>query len=530
MRYPYLIRKCNCLESSKTLTKVEKHAVMRNYATILALFILSYCNARVEAGGIGEKVYIKVKCGWATPDDTLFVSHHGVFLNRLSQSRQYRTSSTMNQEGEFVFELAPVDTCGFFTLESNTALPKGIRVSANPRALLESQLWEAGDSIQIEIDTVTSTGRSMLIYSFGGRGAEKYQATDHIRQTKPCRGRGSVLSVVGREVLDGLGDYYPTVMDEDSCRLAVLASYSRKISKLSYAVLQSEILFRGKSGMFAAIRHFFKDSLNNDVERSRYYENYQRIKSDLLLSMDTLAPAAVHSPAYLDFLYYLYDTEAYLDGWEVRENQVFNQIMERPSGVARDYLVTSFLLRLRSRHEHIALFEHAYDHIASLYCKRLVEDDLSNLSMGSLPSYSLKDTANKDVDLGTLYDKIVIIDFWFTGCVHCRVFYKDVIMPAKEVFGQHPDVIFVSISSDRDYRRWITSVESGLYTDKSSINLYTGGSGVDHPIYMDNHINKVPTIIILGKGGKIEQFNSRLLFDADGLIQELRGCLKSSAH
>jgi cytochrome oxidase Cu insertion factor (SCO1/SenC/PrrC family) len=118
-----------------------------------------------------------------------------------------------------------------------------------------------------------------------------------------------------------------------------------------------------------------------------------------------------------------------------------------------------------------------------------------------LPEFSLLDTLGNEVHLSKFKGNVLILDFWYTGCLACAISHKTV-EPIVKSFEGKP-VKLISISIDRVRNAWIKSIHSGLYTSLSDINLYTGKEGQNHAVTKYFQISHFPTFIIIDGGGKI---------------------------
>ncbi len=113
----------------------------------------------------------------------------------------------------------------------------------------------------------------------------------------------------------------------------------------------------------------------------------------------------------------------------------------------------------------------------------------------------LVDTAGRLVNLHDFHGKVVVADFWFTGCGGCQNFYNLAFRPLKEHYKGDDRVVFVSISTDRDMAVWRKSIREGIYTDSGVLNLSTGRS-TRHPLIYFYGITGYPSALVIGKTGK----------------------------
>lgn len=98
--------------------------------------------------------------------------------------------------------------------------------------------------------------------------------------------------------------------------------------------------------------------------------------------------------------------------------------------------------------------------------------------------------------------KLVIMDFWFTGCKGCVVM-TPALRNVEETFKGEKNVIFLSISTDEGKERWLKSIGEKKYTTGTGVNVYTGGKGDDHDMIKGYGIDGYPTLILIDATGKL---------------------------
>jgi thiol-disulfide isomerase/thioredoxin len=115
--------------------------------------------------------------------------------------------------------------------------------------------------------------------------------------------------------------------------------------------------------------------------------------------------------------------------------------------------------------------------------------------------FRLQGTDGKIVTLESLRGKTLLVDFWFTGCKGCIVVARQL----KAIHDSFPPdkLVFVSISIDEDRKKWLTSVEKEIYSEKTSLNLYTNGLGATHPIIHYHRVRSYPTLLLIDAKGNI---------------------------
>ncbi|MGB3108930.1 TlpA family protein disulfide reductase [Sphingobacterium siyangense] len=117
-------------------------------------------------------------------------------------------------------------------------------------------------------------------------------------------------------------------------------------------------------------------------------------------------------------------------------------------------------------------------------------------------NFSLQDTSKKNIKLTDFRGKIVLMDFWFTGCGNCKQLTEGM-KPVIEHFKNNPKVVFVGVSVDGDFEEWKKSVKSGQYSNKESIDLYTNDLKSKHPIIKHYGFSGYPSLLLIDGDGKI---------------------------
>lgn len=113
----------------------------------------------------------------------------------------------------------------------------------------------------------------------------------------------------------------------------------------------------------------------------------------------------------------------------------------------------------------------------------------------------LSDTAGRLVNLHDFRGKVVVVDFWFTGCGGCAGFYSRVFSPLKAHFKSNDGVVFVSVSTDTSHATWRHSIESNIYTSDDALNLNTGGR-LPHPVVDFYQLYAYPSLLVIAKDGQ----------------------------
>ncbi|WP_177192037.1 TlpA family protein disulfide reductase [Chitinophaga arvensicola] len=115
--------------------------------------------------------------------------------------------------------------------------------------------------------------------------------------------------------------------------------------------------------------------------------------------------------------------------------------------------------------------------------------------------FVLPDSEDSLIALSSFKNKIIVLDFWFTGCKPCRSFYQEHLKLVEDKYKNDSNVKFITISVDRDSLVWKKSLTQGIYTSNQSINLFTNGKGERHEVVFDYNVYAYPKIIVIGRNG-----------------------------
>lgn len=118
------------------------------------------------------------------------------------------------------------------------------------------------------------------------------------------------------------------------------------------------------------------------------------------------------------------------------------------------------------------------------------------------PDFTLTTMSGASFSKSDVGGKIVLMDFWFTGCTGC-VAMAPMLNKVKKVFGGNPNVAYLSVSVDKEKNTWLKSVASKKYTFEQDMNLYTGGLGRNHPVVKQYNVTSYPRLYIVDAYGKI---------------------------
>jgi thiol-disulfide isomerase/thioredoxin len=149
------------------------------------------------------------------------------------------------------------------------------------------------------------------------------------------------------------------------------------------------------------------------------------------------------------------------------------------------------------------VFAEELPYVETPWIASLLEDYVQKeVQFEKLNSMEFSTPENSYVTLSDLSakGKLLLLDFWYTGCGACVKFYRDILSGLEAEFSH--DITIVSISTDRDKETWMRSIESGKYTSDEALNFY---AGPDHEILRTFQISAFPRPILLASDLKAIQ-------------------------
>lgn len=377
------------------------------------------------------------------------------------------------------------------------------------KVLLDLYLVEQGDSVLVNVEQFTSAAVKNGVDSeqaynivFTGSGSEKYNCRFNIDNAILN------ISALDNPTIDHSGNYNLSNYQDIAIKegLTVLGHWQSRMTSEAVALIQSDLI--GK----LTLQKF------DVVTDSIFSKNCAAIKHAFELQLDSLIcknNAIISKSAYLPQALLIVMRMK----WSVENvNSEFIRYLQQQVRIfhssLRDRVLTNYYFSKFCRDYELIESEST---ISSPKYFRIVRDYSRHLSKGSIPyNFTLPDTEGRKVRLSDFKGKVIVIDFWFTGCRGC-VKFNEKIAKVKESFSANKNIVFLSICVDRDKKLWLNSVRQGLYTDETSINLFTAGLGESHPLIQHYFIGSYPFSLLINHEFKTAKTKLHLL-SADDII------------
>lgn len=379
------------------------------------------------------------------------------------------------------------------TVPLYTEIRFGSRHKVKP---LIGYLIEKGDNI-----TINSTPDG---FCFTGKGSEKFNVTYDVNRIE-----NSALKEIGENLIhpEGLSNVFKRIDTTASHQLQLLNKRKALISVEAFILIKAKILSKlYGEGASRYYQNFSSDSLSQIALKSLV--NYQKPKiiDSSLINLFNKNELLKYSATYATALIMKYQFDScYSHHKPFLIIPCYKFIKNNYSGGLRERMVTNLLYYYRGDDQDISMpinealtFIHNEDFVNLL--KKIKS---SRLTGTQAYNFKLVDTLGKIHRLADYKGKVVLIDFWYTGCGNCiqiAPYLKDM-----EITFVNKPVIFLSVNIDKTRGQWIKSINGGKYNSHYVTNLFTDGQELKHPICLHYNINACPTLILIDKSGALMQ-------------------------
>ncbi len=184
---------------------------------------------------------------------------------------------------------------------------------------------------------------------------------------------------------------------------------------------------------------------------------------------------------------------------------IFNYLDDHYTGELKGFLLTQWLSRKikGTDPQRYSVLLNRLSAIANHQVLKKTVAELKRATGEGIKIYiaGLPDVSENLVRLSNYKGKVLVVDFWYTGCGNCILYGEQTLTPAYEKLKQDTNIVFLSISIDKDKDVWLKSLKSGSYTLPKSINLYTGGMGAKNPVIDYYQVTSYPHLLVIDKKG-----------------------------
>lgn len=125
-------------------------------------------------------------------------------------------------------------------------------------------------------------------------------------------------------------------------------------------------------------------------------------------------------------------------------------------------------------------------------------EDAKKLSIGEITDFSLPDANENPIKLSDFKGKYVLVDFWASWCVPCRIESSNIIAQYNKY--KNKNLVVLAVSLDKDKQAWLKAIENGGLT--SWIHV-TDLKGWNSEVVEKYSINSIPFNFLVDPEGKI---------------------------
>jgi thiol-disulfide isomerase/thioredoxin len=401
-------------------------------------------------------------------------------------------------DGHFKFSIGSFDGPCYFILSSQS-----INSQKHRSLYLDSYIAEPGDSVFINVTNDA--------IKFSGAQIEKYKcrySIDTLKLFDPKSPR-AIITIEARNK-DVNNELIPLANKQGfNKQIAVLENYRPKIPDLIYQTMKCDLICKWARdrynwyGLCWPGVFVLPDSISRKQKMIAFYD------SNLNIEPDVSQKAKMLSSKYPDLVIIKNSMKSKIELDSPSLNScryVYGKIKKYPGDLGEKLIASylSYCSQINGIQEFDSCLEDALRFVKDKYCLTILTEIQKTTSRGSDAfQFSLMDINKKLVSLKSFKNKVVLIDFWFTGCAACLACAPQ-LKKVIEHFKNNNKVIFMSISVDKDYNTWIKSVKEDSYASPTEeINLFTNGEGWSHKLLKYYNIDGFPFLLLISKDGKL---------------------------
>jgi thiol-disulfide isomerase/thioredoxin len=374
-------------------------------------------------------------------------------------------------------------------------------------------LLEKGCFVQIAID-------GNKIISCSGKGSEAFQCQLALKSINSEFTGG--CSVVNTDCLLRRRQFVNNIIIQ---RGDLIDRFKDKMSGLVYQIMKADNI---------GYMNYMEYDYLKLFERTRYIEQAAVVKKWVLdnyaANSTEIIPDSVRLYSIWFGAYQLLKETFYAGALESTMNidyphlsSIIKIICSDYSGNLRNSLLTLAFTNLKwykyTSEELPIIFEKVIKITSGSYKSYLIQQRDAFCSGVKLFKFEFKDTTDKTIRLKDFAGKVVVLDFWFTGCEFCRDLNNNVKSVYVKLAKKSKDIAFVSVCLDKNAETWKRSIKSGLYTHDGYFDLYTNGLGFEHPFIEFYNFQGAPQLMVVSKDGRLVSIEHDWLYSDSSKVK-----------
>lgn len=430
----------------------------------------------------------------------------------------------------FLIKIGPISFPSRLFLRIDT-FRNGLRI---PIKVSDFYLVEPGDTIEIskfDRDVSFSSPNSAILYqeileNMGSElRAKQWKRPDDIRPTEWDYRHLDSITLIKMSYLEAIKSKI-SVTSYHVFRLDVLSGNQSQKRSIERRLLSKDNNLNLKNVLYKPDPRF-PDRMSIKKSLSNYHDN---IEQELQKECSKFPQYLTYSSLYPGLVKMTYERDScIIPNIPFDPRKFYFYLNDNFKGLIREKLILN------------ALYSNVHDfgnrgiyvqNALSFFKNKDFRNYLIRLNTGLKgdPAYpfALPDLKGNKLIMDSLKGKVVVMDFWFTGCPGCIEIHPK-FDKVIDFFSNNPNVIFLSVNVSKTYSSWKKGITQGKYTSLSKpnlFNIYTDEQGTDHPMIKYYNIRSYPAIIIIDANGNIEDTPTKLWSEDSILINKIKLLLK----
>jgi thiol-disulfide isomerase/thioredoxin len=417
------------------------------------------------------------------------------------------------------------------------------------------QIAEPGDSINVKVGfTVAKIPAKFDPYaielSYSGKGTDKYICRylmekafqDSIRQL--IEREGYMMLTSDTTMWDIFPKYKKRLDESMLAKLNILSSFRSTIDGPVYKMMYANLLGGLYAALSLSIRDqaiYYQDSKKYLQKLKEYYTTFCYSKWLNLKDSGYTDTELTNCTEYINYLINRanalaeickYTVPPVKDPVQSDSSNSYLALKTTYKGLLRDQILYTYFEERLTR---VPDFGHKI-----LDAIDIVKDDSIRASLTQLynhnrlgqPGYNFKLTDKNGVmkSFQEFKGKVVLVDYWYTGCGHCIEYFKQCLAPLEKEFENNKGVLFVTINIDLDRSRWLHSLSAPenadqRYTSDLAVNLFAGNKNGWSDVVKYYDVTAFPHPMLFDQAGIL--ITDQGLRDLDSLRAKIMALLKS---
>lgn len=294
---------------------------------------------------------------------------------------------------------------------------------------------------------------------------------------------------------------------------SIINSYAASLSEGERGILRANCMAAIDLALFSIMGR-----MNSDAATMEYvYDKYKQISfnSKRIFSAQHSIQSALMGEYGFRRQFNMLNLERTIHGHNFTYSAIYNQINENNRGISRDRAIAeSILNEIQYDRFPLNYLDSALMVMKDSVSRAVILAQKESRATGKrLFPFIFEDLERRDITASDLEGKVLVIDFWYNGCLGCGKLAK-VMEDVIDEFHKR-DVIFLSVNVDKSRTRWIDGIKTGIYTSPYNLNVYTKGQGQNHPFILHYKYRSFPQLMIVDRTGKLVTANATRPFGAE---------------